>query len=155
LPADAAAGDGGQRQDVEAAEFGIAGKLQIPAIGGADVESAEIRKLAIEFVNDGLRLGGGDVEAAAVGENQTFLVQAQMHRVGAQPAGAGHGRSCDFAENPESGVSSILGKAESVAERRFERLRRPTRAAGCARSACSGRRRAARRGFRGRRVQAR
>jgi hypothetical protein len=92
------------------------------------VESAEIRKLAIEFVDDGHRFGGGDVETASVGENQTFLVQAQMHRVGAQPAGAGDDRSCDFTAHPESGISGILGKAESIAERRFERLRRPTRA---------------------------
>ncbi|MBK7955398.1 MAG: hypothetical protein IPK02_16435 [Candidatus Accumulibacter sp.] len=75
LPADATAGNCGERQDHEVAEIGVAGELQIPAIGSGDVESAEIRKLAIEFVDDRLRLGERDAKAAAVGENQTFLVQ--------------------------------------------------------------------------------
>jgi len=96
------------------------------------VEGTEIRELTIEFVNDGRRFGGVDVETATVGKDQTFLVQAQMHRVGAQPAVAGHGRSGDFTERSEGGVSGIPGgipgKTENIAERRFERLRRPTRA---------------------------
>jgi hypothetical protein len=119
LPADAAAGDGRQRQDIEAAEFSAGRQLQIPAIGGGGVESADIRELAIEFVDDGLRLGEFDAETAAVGENQALLVQAQMHRVGAQPAGVGGGRAASR-RGPGKRRRGTLAEAEGVAEGRFE-----------------------------------
>ena len=72
LPADAAAGDGRQRQDIEAAEFSAGRQLQVPAVDGGGVKSPAIRELAIEFVDDGLRLRGVNPETAAVGENQTL-----------------------------------------------------------------------------------
>jgi hypothetical protein len=124
LPADAAAGDGRQRQDIEAAEFSAGRQLQVPAIDGGGVKGPAIRELAIEFVDDGLRLRGVNPETAAVGENQSLLVQAQMHRVGAQPAGLGRRWGGVFAEDAESGVGRMLAQAEAVAEGRFERLRR-------------------------------
>jgi hypothetical protein len=98
-------------------------------------------ELAIEFGDDGLRLVEADVETAAVGKNQALLVQAQMHRVGAQPArvGSAAGGACALAEDPESGVGDAAGEAEGVAEASLRRTVADVAAVGCARSACSGR----------------
>jgi hypothetical protein len=93
LPADAAAGNGGQGRTSKQAEVGASSQLQIPAIGGGGVESADIGEVTVELADDGMRLGEFNAEAAAVGENQALLVQAQMHRVGAQPASVDGGRA--------------------------------------------------------------
>jgi hypothetical protein len=53
LPADAAAGNGGQGQNVETAEVGASSQLQIPAIGGGGVESADIGEVTVELADDG------------------------------------------------------------------------------------------------------
>jgi hypothetical protein len=69
--------------------------------------------------------GEFDAETGAVGEDQALLVQAQMHRVGAQPAGVCGGRRRVLAEYPQGRVGDVAGEPEGIGERGFDRLRRP------------------------------
>ncbi len=79
---DAAPGDGGNRL-CRVVDRNC--QLQIPTTGVGDVELADVGKFGIERLGNGVRFVIGQLEGAGIGEDDAFLVEAQVHRVGAQP----------------------------------------------------------------------
>ena len=63
-------------------------QLQIPAPGIGDVELADVGEFGIERRDDVVCLVVRQIEGAGVGEDDAFLVEAQVHRVGTQPVPA-------------------------------------------------------------------
>ena len=58
---------------------------EIPAAGGGDVELADVGKFGIQRGDEGARFVFVELESAGVGQNDAFVMKAQMHRVGTQP----------------------------------------------------------------------
>ena len=69
-----------------------------------------------------------EIEGAGVGEDDAFLVQAQVYRVGAQPVAAA-GFLAAFAEQAQ-GAERGVGRAETGGQYLFERAARAALVAG-------------------------
>ena len=84
---EAAAGGGGKGRQGVPGQFGRPGRLQahIPAAGRHRVEAGLARIVGVEAGGQGFDFGGFQVQFPAVGDDDLFLVQAQVDGVGTEP----------------------------------------------------------------------
>jgi hypothetical protein len=99
----AAAGDGGN-WGCSVVDRSI--QAQIPAPGAGNVKLADVGKFGIERFNNGQGFVIVQLEGAGVGEDDAFLVEAQVHRVGAQPVAAA-GVVVAFAEQAQGAEGRV------------------------------------------------
>ncbi len=94
-------------------------QAQVPAAGGDDVEAADVGEGFVQVGSQGMGLRFIDIERASVGQDDSLMVEAQVHRVGTQPvafAGGFADRLAEQAQRAEGGVVQV----ELPGERRFE-----------------------------------
>ena len=95
------------------------------------MKNTEFRKMAIERIDQRCRFLLVDAEHSAASEDQAFLFEAQVHRIGGYPVGP----SCvvlrrrEFAQKSHRGAGEFGRVAEQFQERCLSRLRRTRRGA--------------------------
>ena len=96
---------------------------QIPAARVRDIELANVHKFPVERADQLLCLALVKVESAGIGEDDAFVMETQMNRVGAQPVAIACRRGVAFAvqaERPET----EFGQTELFTQCDFEGLAR-------------------------------
>jgi hypothetical protein len=87
------------------------------------MKAADVGEFGIQRVDEAPRLVVGEIEGAGVGEDDAFMVKAQVHRVGAQPV-AGARLVAALAEQAQ-GAEGAGGDPEAAGEDGFEGRARP------------------------------
>jgi len=121
----AAAGDGGNGL-YRVVDRNI--QFQVPAPGAGNVKPADVGEFGVERFDDAVRLVLHQIEGTSIGEDDTFLVEAQVHRVGAQPVAAARILAA-FAEQAQ-GAERGIAHAETVGQYLLERTARAALMAG-------------------------